>query len=108
MKITETIKKLCTPAYLYLAISSIALILLMFQNAGNTDKYCVAWYECAVFNTPLLFLAKVIYVVIWTIILDALCKIGYKNLSWFLLLLPFIIFALMVLLFMVSSSKRMF
>ena len=105
MKLADSIKKLCTPAYLYLAISTIALVFLMFQNAGNTDKYCVGGYECAVSSTPLLFLGKIIYVVIWTIILNSLCISGFKNFSWFLLLLPFIIFALAVLLFMVATTN---
>lgn len=106
MKIVDTVKKLCTPAYLYLAISTIALVFLIFQNAGNTNKYCVGAYECVVSSTPLLFLGKIIYVVIWTVILNSLCKSGYKNLSWFLLLLPFIIFAIAVVLFMVATTKN--
>ena len=106
MKLVDKIKQLCTPAYLYLAISTIALVLLMFQNAGNTDRYCVGSYECVVASTPLLFLGKVIYVVVWTIILNSLCKDGYTELSWFLLLLPFIIFLIMVVLFMVASTKN--
>ena len=108
MKLVDTLKTLCTPAYLYLAISTIALVVLMFQNAGNVDRYCVGAYECVVSSTPLLFLGKIIYVVIWTIILNSLCKSGYKNLSWFLLLLPFIIFAIMVTLFMVATAKNVF
>ena len=105
MKLINTVKKLCTPAYLYLAISAIALIVLIFQNAGNTDKYCVGYYECAVSSTPLLFLGKIIYIAIWTIILNSLCSTGYRNLSWFLLLLPFIVFIVAVFLFMVSTAK---
>ena len=106
MKIIDKIKKLCTPAFLYLAISTFALVLLMFQNAGNTDRYCVGSYECAVLSTPLLFLGKVLYVALWTIILNSLCKSGYKDLSWFLLLLPFIIFLIMVVLFMAATTKN--
>lgn len=106
MKLVDKVKKLCTPAYIYLAISTFALVLLMFQNAGNTDKYCVGGYECIVSSTPLLFLVKVIYVVVWTIILNSLCCDGYKKLAWVLLLLPFIIFLIMVILFMASSTKN--
>ena len=32
----ESIRKLCTPAYVYLVISVIAVVAMMFQNAGNT------------------------------------------------------------------------
>ena len=37
-----------------------------------------------------IFMMKLIYIVGWTSILHYLCKNGYKNLSWFLVLLPFI------------------
>jgi hypothetical protein len=86
------IKKLCTPAYVYLVISSICIIILMFQNSGNEDVYCVGGYECPVPSTPLIFLFKFIYVAFWTFVLDAICKAGYKQFSWFIVLLPFILF----------------
>ena len=47
------IKKLCTPAYIYLVISVIAIVLLMFQNSGNKDVYCMGYYECPVPSTAL-------------------------------------------------------
>ena len=36
---------------------------------------------------------KVLYVVFWTVVLDALCKYGLKKLAWVLVLLPFVLFA---------------
>ena len=33
MKLINSIRKLCTPAYVYLVISVIAIVAMMFQNA---------------------------------------------------------------------------
>jgi hypothetical protein len=45
------IKKLCTPAYVYLVISVISMVMLIFQNAGNHNKYCAGEFECQVPST---------------------------------------------------------
>ena len=99
------IKKLCTPAYVYLVVSVIAIIVLMFQNCGNMDTYCMGNYECPVPNTPLIFLIKFAYVAFWTFILDAVCKSGHKQFSWFLVVFPFILFFVLLGLMMVSQGS---
>jgi hypothetical protein len=102
----ETIKKLCTPAYVYLVISVIAMIILMFQNGGNTTKYTVGCLNCNVPSTMMVFVAKVLYIVFWTFVLNTICKAGYKKVSWFLVLLPFVGFFLAVgALVLVQGSK---
>ena len=98
------IKKLCTPAYVYLVVSVIAIVLLMFQNTGNKDIYCMGAYECPVPSTALVFLIKFFYVAFWTFILDSVCKAGYKQFSWFLVLLPFILFFVILGLFMLNQG----
>ncbi len=98
------IKKLCTPAYVYLVVSVIAIILLMVQNSGNKDVYCMGAYECPVPSTALVFLIKFAYVAFWTFILDSVCKAGYKQFSWFLVLFPFLLFFVLLGLMMVSQS----
>ena len=92
MTLKNQITKLCTPAYIYLVLSVIGLVILTIQNFGNTKKYCVGKYSCIVPSTVLVFLFKIIFVAFWTFILDLLCKAGYTNLSWILVLLPFIVF----------------
>ena len=92
----ESIRKLCSPAYVYLVISVIAIVVLMFQNAGNQNKYQCGDFECQVPNVGAVFLAKGLYVAFWTFILDALCKAGYKQVSWFLVLLPFVMFFVLI------------
>lgn len=100
----KLIKKLCTPAYVYLVISVIAIVLMMFQNCGNVDMYCLGNYECEVPSTALIFLSEFIYVAFWTFILDSVCKAGHKQFSWFLVLFPFILFFVLLGLLMVSQA----
>jgi len=92
MNLGKTINNLCRPAYVYLVISAIAIILLIFQNQGNSDRYCVGDLECDVPSTPLVFVAKILYSVFWVFVLNAICKSGYTNVSWFLVVLPFVFF----------------
>jgi hypothetical protein len=69
--------KLCTPAKLYFAIAVIASVIALFYN--------VSIY--AVF-------IKLVFAFIWAFILGYLCDKGYKTISWFLVLLPYIILLL--------------
>ena len=92
----KLIKKLCSPAYVYLVISTIAIIVLMFQNGGNSDMYCMGSYECEVPSTALIFFLKFLYVAFWTFVLDSICKAGHKQFSWFLVIFPFILFFILL------------
>lgn len=98
------IKKMCTPAYVYLVISVIAILALMFQNSGNEDVYCLGNYECPVPSTALVFLVKFLYVAFWTFILDSICKAGYKQFSWFLVIFPFLLFFVLLGLMIVAQG----
>ena len=101
------IKKLCTPAYVYLVISMISIILMIIQNAGNTNTYCLGNYACMVSNTAWVFAGKAFYVVLWTFILNLICSYGYRNISWFLVLFPFILFFILIGLFMLNQGVFM-
>jgi hypothetical protein len=94
-----TLKQLCTPAALYFVISMIGLVMVIFQNLGNSDSYNMGSFSCRVPNTMLVFVIKFIYIVFWTYVLNLICKDGHVGLSWLLVLLPFILlFVLMGLL----------
>lgn len=105
MTLKNTVSKLCTPAYIYLIVSVIGILMLSFQNYGNTKKYCVGKFSCIVPSTILVFVFKISFVAFWTFILDVLCKGGYTNVSWFLVLLPFIMFALIFFLAIIFGEK---
>jgi len=99
--------KLCTPAYLYVILSAFGIILIAFQNYGTSpNMYCVGNVKCPVQTTTPIFIMKILYVVFWTFILNTLCSYGYYQLSWFLLLLPFILFFIMVFILGTFLNKR--
>jgi predicted PurR-regulated permease PerM len=82
--------KLCTPAKIYFAIAVIATIVALFNGA-----------------TVLAAIMKLVFAFIWTYILSWLCDKGYKSLSWFLVLLPYIIILLAMLgVYRVTQSQK--
>lgn len=84
--------KLCTPAKIYFAIAVIASVFALF---GGASIMMVFW--------------KLVFAFIWTFVLGWLCDKGYKSVSWFLVLLPYIIIALAMLqIYHVSESQRAF
>ena len=69
-----TTKNLCTPAFIYFALS--------------------------VPSIALMFVMKLIYILFWTWILNLICRDGHTNVAWLLVALPFIA----VFLIMMSAS----
>ena len=105
--VTE-IKKLCTPAFVYLVIAVLGLITIMLQNIGNTNKMCVGRVQCEVHNTAGMFLINAAWIIFWTWALSTLCKYGHPNVAWFLVLLPFIALFIALVAFadMVSGNHQ--
>ena len=92
----KTLKDLCTPAMIYFVISIISLALILFQNLGNSDSYCVGSFSCRVPNTGFVFIVQLIYVLFWTYVLNLICKDGHSGISWLLVLFPFILLFVMI------------
>lgn len=86
----------CTPAYFYFIISIFAIIIMTIQNFGNTNVYCLGDYSCGVTSTFLIFIIKMLYVLFWTWVLNLLCKNGYESISWFLVLLPYVVMFILI------------
>ena len=91
-----SLKRLCTPSLVYFVISSIAIIIMFFQNFGNRNVYCLGAFNCDVSNVSMIFIIKILYVLFWTWILNLICNSGYKNVAWFLVLFPFILFFILI------------
>tara|TARA_Y100001970_G_scaffold292857_1_gene436187 strand:- start:1730 stop:2071 length:342 start_codon:yes stop_codon:yes gene_type:complete len=103
-KYVKDFRNLCTPAFFYLALSVILFVAMAFQNFGNTNKYCLGQYECYIPNTFVIFVFKAIYILFWTFILNSLCKAGYKEVSWFIVLLPIILLFVILGLVIITYS----
>ena len=96
----KRLKELCLPARVYFIVSIIALIIMLFQNLGNNRMYRLGTLTKKVSSTVLIFLMKLIYILFWTYVLNLICKDGHSSLSWFLVLLPFVLFFVLLALMM--------
>jgi hypothetical protein len=74
--------KICTPVYIYLVISIISFLMMIGMNASG-----------------MALMGFVIKILIWSFVLNLICKAGYANVSWFLVLLPFILMFIYILFF---------
>lgn len=84
--------KLCTPAKVYFAIAVIAAV---FSLLNGLPIMAAVW--------------RLIFAFIWTFILGWLCKKGYTSISWFLVLLPYIImFLAMLNIYHITHEQRQF
>ena len=97
------LRNLCTPSYVYLVISSIALIVMLYQNIGNVNTYCLGSYSCNVSSTALIFIIKAVYILFWTWILNLMCKANATSIAWLVLLLPVIIMFVLLAAMMVND-----
>ena len=81
---------LCTPAKIYFAIAVIGTLFALFNHV------------------PLIMaFTKLVFAFIWTFILSWLCDKGYTSISWFLVLLPYIIiFLAMLNIYHVSQEHK--
>jgi len=91
MKLLKKVNALCMPSYVYFMVSLLSLVIVIGQTVVNGDiqQLCVGKYKCSVTNAVLVLVLHSLYVIFWTVVLDALCKYGLKNVSWLVLLLPF-------------------
>jgi len=82
--------KLCTPAKIYFVIAVISSIVMLFKGISI-----------------LAVAVKMVFAFIWTFVLGWLCNKGFKSVSWFLVLLPYIIIALaMFRIYHVSEDQK--
>ena len=106
MKLINVFKQLCTPAQIYFSISFLSILSMMVQNISNQNEYCCGTMKA---NTPInnviYFVFKIVYVLIWTYLLNLLCKKGYKTMSWVILLLPLIGMFIIIGLVLVSLQR---
>lgn len=105
-KLPTTLNKLCTPAYVYFAISVIFLLASILQNIGNKGKYTLGSFTCTVPSCIAILAIKAIYIVFWTWVLNLICNDGHTDIAWFLVLLPFILLFIVLGLVMISQKQR--
>ena len=103
MAFPKKLKDLCTPSLIYFVISIISLFIVFLQNIGYTSSYRMGSFSCRVPSTILVFIVQIIYILFWTWVLNLICKDGHKEISWLLVLLPFILIFIIVGLIMMNQ-----
>jgi hypothetical protein len=82
------VSQLCTPAIIYIIISVITIILLFVQGF-----------------TIITLINKILFMCIWAWILNYTCSKGYTNISWIMVLLPYVIMFGMLALVLEFTNK---
>ena len=91
MNAYKLFNSLCTPAQLYLGLSTLAVLSSCYQNIGNPNTFaCGLMKAQSPINNVVYIGFEIVYVLIWTYLLNLLCKKGYSKISWLFVLLPFI------------------
>ena len=97
MNFVKQIKDLCSPAQLYLGLSVLSIIVMGFQNCSDPSSYkCGLMKANTPINNIIYFAFKVLYILLWTYLLNILCRKGWSKLSWLLVLFPFIAMFIMI------------
>ena len=87
--------KLCTPAKFYLILSGISYSLILLQNIGNHSRFTLGTYSCAHSNPGLFLVGQAIYILLWTWLLNYICKWN-TNISWVIVLFPYLLFFILL------------
>ena len=83
------LRSYCTPAKIYLTIAAI---------------YCII----QLFSVPIIFvIINFGFALVWAFILQWLCKKGFSSVSWFLVLLPYVVMLMQALGFVSFTSYSM-
>lgn len=97
------LKQLCPPAEFYFVISIISLVIMCFQNFGTTTIFCLGNFGCYVNTIFVIFFTKLIYILVFTWILNIICRKVSRTISWLIALIPFILFFLSLSLIMLKT-----
>lgn len=106
MAFPNKLSQLCTPSYVYFILSVLMLVMSAVQNMGNSTRYDLGMYSCRVSSCITVFIAKIIYILFWTWILNLMCKDGHTGIAWFLILIPFILLFIILGLVMMNQKKN--
>ena len=109
--------KICTPAQIYLIVSVILLILSYFGMSAISQQLTLNQSGHPVLHslnftyqkdTRTSYVVQAVLIVLWTWLLSYLCNKGYSQLSWFLVLLPWVLMFLAFFVYIIETVKGLF
>jgi hypothetical protein len=109
--------KLCTPSQVYLVVSLVLLVLSYFglsaisqqirlNQTNNELLQSLNFTYQKDSNTS--YVVQVLFIALWTWLLSYLCNKGYTELSWFLVLLPWVIMFIAFFMYIIETVKTIF
>ena len=108
---------ICTPAQIYLIVSFILIVLSYFGLSAISQQITLnqannSFLQSLNFtyqkDTRTSYVVQAVFIVLWTWVLSYLCKKGFSNLSWFLVLLPWILMFLAFFVYIIETVKSIF
>ena len=109
--------KLCTPAQIYLIVSVILIVLSYFGMNAISQQITLnqaknSFLQSLNFtyqkDTKTSYVVQALFIVLWTWVLSYLCNKGFSNLSWFLVLLPWLLMFLGFFVYIIETIKTIF
>ena len=109
--------KLCPPAQIYLIVSVIMLVLSYFGLSAISQQL-----EMHQSGSPMLqslnftyqkdsrtsYVVQGVLIILWTWLLSYFCRNGYTSLSWFLVLLPWLLMFMAFFVYVINTIKGIF
>ena len=109
--------KLCPPAQIYLVVSVIMMVLSYFGLSAISQQL-----EMHQSSSPLLqslnftyqkdsrtsYVVQGVLIILWTWLLSYFCRNGYTSLSWFLVLLPWVLMFMAFFVYVINTIKGIF
>ena len=109
--------KLCAPAQIYLIVSVVMLVLSYFGLSAISQQLSIHQSSSPVLQTlnftyqkdsRTSYVVQGVFILLWTWVLSYLCKKGYTSLSWFLVLLPWVLMFLAFFMYVLNTIRRIF
>lgn len=97
---------LCPPAQAYLGLSLVGMFFFFFTAYDASQQFCDKSIGCNIGNTSFMMVVKLLFVLLYTWMLNLLCNRVSPWASWVLVLLPFVYVALYMLYWEVPTLAR--
>lgn len=95
---------LCKPARFYLLISVFMYIFVILQNVSATDRFTLGTYSTPHSNPLIILVFNAVYIVLWTWMLNLICKIN-PGISWLIVLFPIVLLFIGFAMLLFSGGK---
>lgn len=89
----ELFSNLCMPSKLYMIIGIILLAISYYYDIKTNDeeKICLGNVKCAIKNKPAYYAFNVLFILIWALLLNMLCRYGWIKTAWVIFIFPYIL-----------------